>query len=106
MTKISYSYRLQGVDQSETSEVRTYYDVEDKCNIDFLNILERGLLDEYCALGKVLFKGITSRNLLKRIESDGSKYPILSFSYKYDSKGYPVKVSIAEIETTLTIRYY
>lgn len=106
VTKISYSYGFQGVDQSESSQVRTYYDVEDKCNIDFLNILDRGLLAEYCALDKVLFKGITSRNLLKRIESDGSRFPILSFSYKYDSEGYPVKVYIAEIETTLTIRYY
>ncbi len=106
VTKINYSGGFQDGDQSERSVVRTYYDVEDKCNIDFLNILDRGLLSNYCALDKVLFKGITSRNLLKRIESDDLRYPILSFSYKYDSEGYPVAVSIIEIEKTLTIRYF
>lgn len=106
VTNISYSGGFQGEDQSECSEVRTYHDIEDKCNIDFLNLIERGILDEYCALDKGLFKGITSRNLLKRIEYDNYKYPIMSFSYKYDSEGYPVTVSIIEIETTLTIRYY
>lgn len=87
----------------------TYYDIADKLNIDVFSLFESGVMGlDFETIDKSVFRGIYNRNLLKRIEElDESGRPryIHSFSYEFDSDGYPTKISILEWGATISIKY-
>lgn len=80
----------------------TYYDIENKTNIDFGSILygTEGLGDDDLYLNIAGYLGKTSRNLLK--STDYTQY-----SYEFDEEGYVTKVTETSRDTrwTYTISY-
>lgn len=100
---------VSNLDTDSFSLIRyTYYEIEDKLNINLLALFESGIICMYDeSVDKSMFRGIYNRNLLKRIEQpdEYGNPDYVSFSYEFDSDGYPTKISILEWGATISIKY-
>ncbi len=79
----------------------TYYDTENRCNIDFGSILSwEGLGDDDLLLGVAGYLGKMSRNLMK--SEDFYRY-----SYEFDEEGYVTEITETDGDTrnTYIIKY-
>lgn len=82
----------------------TYYDIENKCNIDFGGTIlsADGLGDDDLFLGAAGYLGKMSRNLLK------SEVGFCRYSYEFDEEGYVTEITEEEdddIRNTYIIKY-
>lgn len=83
-----------------------YYDIPNKCNIDFLCYSESNFTPESEMSDRNIFRNFHSSNLLLHVVDENYYH---FFSYETDSEGYPTKVSIYYGEGfcyEIIIKYY
>lgn len=94
----------------------SYTSAINKANLDILSLAESCSYQFDPTTDKNVFKGIHSKNLVNRYDSDDTDSIFsMIFSYEYDSQGYPVEITIAwfsddpennGLTETYSIEYY